>query len=112
MIRAHQTAAEVARALGGSRNGSGWLCRCPVAGHGRGRGDQNPSLSVADGNRQLLVYCFAGCDPKDVLAALSSRGLSCHGDTSTTAVRELPAAHADAAVRAAAALWDAAVPPD
>ncbi len=43
------TAADIARALPGStRNGNGWLCRCPVPDHGRGRGDRSPSLSVCD----------------------------------------------------------------
>jgi len=75
-------------ALGGSRNGNGWLCRCPVAGHGRGRGDQNPSLS-ADGNRQLLVHCFAGCDPKDVLAVLSKRSLAEDGESGAKTRRRI-----------------------
>jgi hypothetical protein len=70
------TARSIAQALGGIRNGNGYLCRCPVATHGKGRGDRNPSLSIADGDDgKLLVRCFAGCDPCDVLAALRSRGL-------------------------------------
>ena len=43
------TAAEIATGFGGRRNGAGFLCRCPVPGHGRGRGDRNPSLSLRDG---------------------------------------------------------------
>ena len=57
----------------------GWfLARCPVPGHGRGRGDVNPSLWV-DTNRQLCG-CFAGChgrramDVIDLVAAVE--GLS------------------------------------
>src|SRR5262249_9168070 len=68
-------AARIARDLGGKRNGSGYLCHCPVPGHGRGRGDRNPSLSVCDGDVSPLVHCFAGCDPQDVLNALRQRAL-------------------------------------
>lgn len=69
------TAVSIARALAGHRNGDGFLCRCPVPGHGQGRGDRRPSLSVCDGDDRLLVRCFAGCDPRDVLAELRRRGL-------------------------------------
>jgi hypothetical protein len=68
-------AATIARSLGGKRNGDGWLVPCPVSGHGQGRGDRNPSLSIHDGDRTLLVRCFAGCDPRDVLDVLRRRGL-------------------------------------
>jgi putative DNA primase/helicase len=65
----------VARALGGHRSGNGYLVRCPVAGHGRGRGDRRPSLLIRDGDKRLLVHCFSGCDPHDVLDVLKARGL-------------------------------------
>ena len=68
-------AATIARALGGKRNGDGWLVPCPVSGHGQGRGDRNPSLSIRDGDKALLVRCFAGCNSGDVLDSLRSRGL-------------------------------------
>jgi putative DNA primase/helicase len=62
--------------LKGRRNGNGWLVRCPVPSHGKGRGDRSPSLSVADGDDgRLLVRCFAGCDFFAVLDALKSLGL-------------------------------------
>jgi len=48
----------------------GFLCRCPVASHGKGRGDLRPSLAVCDGDRALIYNCFAGCDPRDVRAAI------------------------------------------
>jgi phage/plasmid primase-like uncharacterized protein len=71
------SAAAIARALPGSiRHGKGYLIRCPVPSHGKGRGDRSPSLSVADGaNGKLLVRCFAGCEARGVLAALKQRGL-------------------------------------
>ena len=51
--------------------GNGYLARCPVPNHGRGRGDQRPSLSINVGrNDCVLIHCHAGCDPKTVVAAL------------------------------------------
>lgn len=69
------TAMIVARALRGRRSGDGWLCHCPVLGHGRGRGDSNPSLLVKDGETSVLVRCFAGCSSSDVIEQLRSDGL-------------------------------------
>ena len=68
-------AARIALALNGKRNGNVYLCHCPVPSHGQGRGDRNPSLSIAEGDDRLLVRCFGGCDPRDVLNALRRRGL-------------------------------------
>ena len=48
-----------------------YLAHCPVPGHGKGRGDRNPSLSIwqrEDGG--VGVKCFAGCDSRDVCAEL------------------------------------------
>jgi putative DNA primase/helicase len=69
------TAAEIAHALRGTRNGDGYLCHCPVPGHGKGRGDRSSSQSISDGNSALLVHCHAGCAAHDVLAELRRRGL-------------------------------------
>jgi hypothetical protein len=35
---------------------------------------RKPSLVISDGINTLLVHCFAGCDPRDVLAELRRRG--------------------------------------
>ena len=52
------------------KNGTGYKARCPVLGHGQGRGDRNPSLSVTEGDDgRALVYCHAGCLREDVVAA-------------------------------------------
>lgn len=61
--------------LGGTwRNGSG-IVSCPVEGHGRGRGDKNPSLSIAPGlKRPVVFHCHAGCSQTEVLEALKRRG--------------------------------------
>ena len=54
------------------KTGNGrFAARCPVPGHGKGKGDKGPSLSVgesADG--KLLLYCHAGCSFVDVVRAL------------------------------------------
>jgi putative DNA primase/helicase len=64
------TAAEIAAAFGRAhRSGRWWSCRCPA------HDDRAPSLSIRDGDRGLIVKCFAGCDPRDVLAELRRRGL-------------------------------------
>jgi hypothetical protein len=49
-------------------------CRCPGPLHKRG--DLKPSLSVKDGRKgQPLLYCFAGCDYHEIVAALTRMGL-------------------------------------
>ena len=51
--------------------GEGYAARCPRPGHGKGRGDVNPSLSVTEGNdRRALLTCHAGCPTDEVLAAM------------------------------------------
>src|SRR5262245_5524270 len=60
----------IARVLGGRKAGAAWMARCPV------HDDRNPSLSIADAEcGKILVCCHAGCDQRDVLAALWRRGL-------------------------------------
>ena len=47
------------------RQGSGWSARCPA------HLDRRNSLSVAEGeDGRVLVHCFAGCTPEDVVAGL------------------------------------------
>lgn len=111
MMAGSLPAAEIASRFGGIRNGLGFLCRCPVPSHGKGRGDRNPSLSLADGaNGRLLVKCFAGCDPRDVLAAL---GFGRENAISTVhPAKSAKPANPDNAARTAKALaiWREAVP--
>jgi hypothetical protein len=69
------TAEAIAKALGGRRAGAAWMARCPV------HDDREPSLSIAaarDG--KVLVRCHAGCDQRDVIAALRVRGVWDAGD--------------------------------
>jgi putative DNA primase/helicase len=64
------SAAEIAAGLGAARRaGHWWSCRCPA------HDDRSPSLSLRDGNRGLIVHCWAGCNPGDVRAALHRLGL-------------------------------------
>ncbi|MDG4603586.1 MAG: toprim domain-containing protein [Defluviicoccus sp.] len=116
------TAHDVARELGGTvKSGTGWLCRCPVQSHGKGRGDKNPSLSVADGEKGLVWKCWAGCSQEAVRDALESRGLLDERRGGGTAPRPLPAsrtpllvagAEAEANREAAHRIWQAARPAD
>ncbi len=39
-----------------------WLARCPA------HDDGSPSLSVRDVDDRVLIHCFAGCSPGEVLA--------------------------------------------
>lgn len=58
------------------RGPSRWTASCPTAQHPRG--DRSAGLSIAEGaDGRALVYCFAGCDLDDILAAirLESRDL-------------------------------------
>ncbi len=60
------------RAGGPKESGSGWLVRCPLPDHGRGRGDRNPSVSVSEGeDGRALVRCKAGCETEAIVAAWS-----------------------------------------
>jgi putative DNA primase/helicase len=62
------TAAEIAAALEGRREGRQWRCRCPIHG---GR-----SLSIRDGGAgRILVFCHGGCEARDVLAGPRRSGL-------------------------------------
>jgi hypothetical protein len=81
------TAETIARALGGHRAGAGWTARCPA------HDDRTPSLSLTDTkDGKLLVRCHAGCDQKDVIAALRGRGLWSEGRSraGTWALRRKP----------------------
>ncbi len=44
--------------------GSGWRARCPACG-GRSR-----KLSIAEADNRVLLHCFGGCSPAEVLGAV------------------------------------------
>ena len=101
------TADVLRRALGGLRTASGSLCRCPVPGHGQGRGDRNPSLSLSDGDKGLVYHCFAGCESNAIFDALE------RFDTTTDAspiIASPPTKPPKTSTADALALWRAAGP--
>jgi hypothetical protein len=56
------------RARGARKTEDGWLVSCPLPSHGKGNGDKNPSVSVAEGSdATALVKCMAGCDTEAVV---------------------------------------------
>jgi hypothetical protein len=79
---ANASAAAIAAKLAGHPvrpHGGNFLVRCPV------HDDQSPSLSIRDGDDgRLLVHCFAGCDPLDVLSEIRARigNIRAHVETS------------------------------
>src|SRR5262249_14668568 len=62
--RAISTARSIAELLGGRKTGRGFVCCCPP------NDASTPSLSIADGDRGLLVHCFVGCKPADIFDAM------------------------------------------
>ncbi len=62
--RPTQHMVDLVGALGGSWHGNTATCRCPA------HADCTPSLSIRQGDRGLLVTCFAGCKAIDILREL------------------------------------------
>jgi len=60
------TATELVSTLEGVRNrGTGkWTARCPS------HEDRSPSLSIVEGERGVLLRCWAGCELTEITAAL------------------------------------------
>ncbi len=96
---------DIVERLGGEWLRSGGMCRCPA------HDDHTPSLSVRPGERRLLFHCFAGCETRKVIRALSA--LQLLGPEPSAAFVESGPAPADPGRRnrgAAAALWAASKP--
>jgi len=64
-----QEGRELVERLGGRWTDKGGMCRCPA------HDDRNPSLSVRPGRSRLLLHCFAGCAPAEILRALAPNRL-------------------------------------
>jgi putative DNA primase/helicase len=65
------TAKHICETLGGTWYGGYGLALCPAH-----ENQHSPALSVKNGpNGTLLAKCFAGCQFKDILAALRARGI-------------------------------------
>jgi hypothetical protein len=100
------TAAMIAAALGvAHRSGVWWRCRCPVH-HSR-----SSTLALRDGDRRIIVKCWAGCDSRNVLAELRRRGLIVGGSQHLrTDISPAPLDRDDAVSRMAHArrIWESA----
>jgi hypothetical protein len=84
-------AEHICNVLGGTAVPSGFIVRCPVPSHGKGQGDQRPSLLVSNAPGGIHVYCFAKCEAAQVRAELARRGLM----PTTAAVRTFVKMDAD-----------------
>ena len=62
--RPTQELVDIVGALGGAWSGYIAMCSCPA------HSDSDPSLSIRQGDRGILVTCFAGCSREDVLREL------------------------------------------
>lgn len=61
---------ELVSALGGKWQGHYGMARCPA------HSDRTPSLRVEDGkDGRTLLYCYAGCENRDIIGVLRSRGI-------------------------------------
>jgi hypothetical protein len=79
------SAARIAESLAGhpvpSRGGN-FLVPCPA------HDDDNPSLSLRDGARGLIVHCFSGCEPSAVYTAIRRHGYHLRsGDTAPKPIK-------------------------
>jgi putative DNA primase/helicase len=106
----------IARALRGRRAGGTWMARCPA------HEDRTPSLAITDAiDGGVLVRCHAGCDQRDIIAALRARGLWEPARRHNSRLRlkfnrrvSPSAAELDAMQRTQAvlAIWQASQPPE
>ena len=60
-LKPTQETINIVAALKGRWHGSYAMCVCPA------HADRTPSLSVRQGERGILIHCFAGCRSEDVL---------------------------------------------
>ena len=57
----------LARLEGTRKISGGWIAKCPA------HEDRSPSLSIREGEKGLLLRCFAGCTFSDIAAAIGLR---------------------------------------
>ena len=55
------------RLEGVRKSGSGWIAKCPA------HKDRSPSLSIKEGERGVILRCFAGCSFATIVDALGLR---------------------------------------
>ena len=90
-----QETIDIVAGLKGRWHGSYAMCRCPA------HADKRASLSIRQGNRGLLVHCFAGCRSEDVLRAISR--------TTPVFNSSAPEFRASTSTANATRIWDQAV---
>ena len=75
------TATELLPLLDGvrPRDSGKWVSRCPA------HQDKSPSLTIAEGNRGLLLKCWAGCTLREITGALNVSVKDLFFDTAATA---------------------------
>jgi len=85
------------------RTRRGWLCCCV------GHDDRSPSMELVRGQRAILVKCYAGCDPRNLIDELRSRGFDMGRGNKRGEPRVAPVAPAldveDRGVALARAVW-------
>lgn len=86
-FRVHRITAEAFAALliKPRQNKRGWIACCPA------HQDRHPSLAISDGERGVLLKCWAGCAVEDITAAVGVSVTDLFYDTNRGAV-EYPAA--------------------
>lgn len=74
-----------------SSNGDGWTARCPA------HDDRTPSLSVAKGNSQPVVFnCHAGCSSEEIVNALGLQWADiCEGGITESEFEQAPWKHGE-----------------
>jgi putative DNA primase/helicase len=100
------TVADIAANLGGAyRSGAWWRCRCLV------HDSRGATLAMKDSDRGLIVNCFAGCQPRDILGELRRRGLLAGTADGARSAQHIPKHRRDddaARIAMAQRMWDAA----
>src|ERR1700731_2905930 len=71
-------AEQLAKALGAVRSGRQWKCKCIA------HEDRSPSVIIFGGRDSVQVRCMAGCEPRDIIAALRLRSLWDHDEPERT----------------------------
>lgn len=114
LVKRIMTAESIAKALGGHKVANSWMACCPA------HDDRNPSLSVRDGDEgKVLFRCHAGCDQRQVIAALRVRGLWNVGEHHSSRFihqelrhsSDIPSGHNDTKrTEWALRLWEASAP--
>lgn len=84
------------------RNGSGYVACCPA------HDDREPSLSISDGEKGVVVHCHAGCEQRAVLDALAGLGVDLRRPKVTNGYHAEPSAPLTVAIFAHGKLLSAA----